>query len=87
MKEYFKNSIAYYYKHLRKSGCGDPLQVIASDFVNTIQLSDLQKEFVLSNAKPKKVENIILILKKMQSDKKIDNKAIDIIIKELNELI
>ena len=89
MKDYFKDSIIYYYNQLLREGCDDPLRVVISDLLDTIDVPKEQEKYLLeiSSNHKKDLENIILILKKMKLENKIDGQAINLIIKKINQII
>lgn len=89
MENYFKSSISYYFKWLVDNGYNDPMKVIISDFLNTVKITDEQREYIASQTKIEKnnIDNILILLKKMKVEKKIDVEAINLIEKELKKLL
>lgn len=94
MKEYFQNTIFYYYEFLRKEGYNDPLQQLITDFVSFISISKEQKQFVYDTLIPKdeqdmkeNINNIKLLIKKMQISNKVDKKALELIDNFLDSLL
>ena len=53
MEDYFKSAIAYYFKYLVDNGYNDPIKVIVSDFLDTVKMTDDQREYIKSNTKDK----------------------------------
>ena len=88
MKDYFKNAIAFYYKHLLEEGYEDPIKVMISDFVNTVKITEEQERYINSMTKQefKMIENILILIKKMKQDNKYDEKSLDLIEKGLSSL-
>lgn len=89
MRDYFKNSIVYYYSHLKNEGCDDPVRVIISDFLETIKITDKQKEFIENNINTNKsdLKNIEVLLTKMNIKNSYDDKIIALIIKKINHIL
>jgi len=81
MKDYFKSAIAYYFKYLVGEGYSDPVQVIIYDFLETIKITKEQQKFIMKtfNIKENDVFNLLILIEKMKSDKKIDEEYLDLI--------
>lgn len=88
LKSHFQSAIVYYYKQLAESGYDDPVRVIIADFIDTVKVTDKQKDFMLaSTSQDKKIlDDIIVILRKMKSDEELDIKALDLAEKGLMHL-
>lgn len=88
MKDYFKNSIAFYYKHLLEEGCDDPVKIMIADFVNTVKVTKEQEKYIsnMTEQEFKMIDNILILIKKMKSDNKYDEKSLDLIEKGLSSL-
>lgn len=90
------NMLIYYHQALVDTGCGDPKQVIATNLAQLIKLSDGQKEYIIDNSKtlsPKKIlDDITILLTKMEQDNKLDKsytmaikKSIEILVKMIKK--
>lgn len=88
VKDYFKSSLIYYYQDLIKKGNSDPLRVVIADLLDTIDVSDNQKDYLkkYTNNDKKDIDNIIILLNKMDITNKVDHKALKIIINKLEHL-
>lgn len=88
MQNYFKNSIAFYYKHLLEKGCEDPVKIMISDFVNTVKITKEQMEYInkMTEQEFKMIDNILILIQKMKNDNKYDEKSLDLIEKGLANL-
>lgn len=89
MEDYFKSAIAYYFKYLVDNGYNDPIKVIVSDFLDTVKMTDDQREYIKSNTKIEEntIDNIITLLRMMKTTGKVDNDAINLIEAELKKRI
>lgn len=89
MEDYFKSAIAYYFKYLVDNGYNDPIKVIVSDFLDTVKMTDDQREYIKSNTKIEEntIDNIITLLRMMKTTGKVDNEAINLIEAELKKRI
>jgi hypothetical protein len=81
MKDYFKSAVAYYFKYLVGEGCNDPVQVIIYDFLETIKITKEQQDFMINSfdINKKDIFNLLILIEKMKSDKKIDEDSLDLI--------
>lgn len=81
MKDYFKSAVAYYFKYLVGEGYNDPVQVIIYDFLETIKITKEQQKFIKKtfNIEENDIFNLLILIKKMKSDKKIDEESLDLI--------
>lgn len=81
MKDYFKSAVAYYFKHLIGEGYSDPVQVIIYDFLETIKITKEQQNYIMKtfNIEENDIFNLLILIKKMKSDKKIDEESLDLI--------
>lgn len=81
MKEYFKDAIAYYFKWLSGEGYSDPVKIIISDFLDTIKITKEQKEYIQNKAgvKSDDIDNLLILIKKMKMDNKVDMQSLDLI--------
>ena len=81
MKDYFKSAIAYYFKYLVGEGYSDPVQVIIYDFLETIKITKEQQDFIINSfdINKKDIFNLLILIEKMKSDKKIDEESLDLI--------
>lgn len=88
MENHFKNSIVFYYKHLLEKGYEDPVKVIIGDFINTVKITKEQEEYInkMTDQDFKMIENILILIKKMKSDNKYDENALNLIEKGLSNL-
>lgn len=90
MKDFFKSSIAYYFKYLVDNGYNDPVKVIISDFINTIKITQEQKEYILNKNSVKNndtINNMIILIEKMKSDGEIDVDSLNLIQEGLKHLM
>ena len=90
MEEYFKSAIAYYFKYLIDNGYNDPVAVIISDFIDTIKITDEQREYILNKNKVTNndtINNMIILIDKMKADGKIDVDSLNLIRKGLKHLM
>lgn len=90
MDEYFKSAIAYYFKYLIDNGYNDPVAVIISDFIDTIKITDEQREYILNKNKVTNndtINNMIILIDKMKADGKIDVDSLNLIKKGLKHLM
>lgn len=90
MDEYFKSAIAYYFKYLIDNGYNDPVAVIISDFIDTIKITDEQREYILNKNKVTNndtINNMIILIDKMKADGKIDVDSLNLIRKGLKHLM
>lgn len=90
MEEYFKSAIAYYFKYLIDNGYNDPVAVIISDFIDTIKITDEQREYILNKNKVTNndtINNMIILIDKMKADGKIDVDSLNLIKKGLKHLM
>lgn len=81
MKDYFKSAVAYYFKHLVGEGYSDPVRIIIYDFLETIKVTKEQQNFMMKtfNIKENDMYNLLILIKKMKADKKIDEESLDLI--------
>jgi hypothetical protein len=81
MKDYFKSAVAYYFKYIVGEGYNDPVQVIIYDFLETIKITKEQQDFMINsfNINKKDIFNLLILIEKMKSDKKIDEESLDLI--------
>ncbi|AGF59645.1 MULTISPECIES: hypothetical protein [Clostridium] len=81
MKDYFKSAVAYYFKYLVGEGYNDPVQVIIYDFLETIKITKEQQDFMINSfdINKKDIFNLLILIEKMKSDKKIDEESLDLI--------
>lgn len=81
MKDYFKSAVAYYFKYLAGEGYSDPTQVIIYDFLETIKITKEQQNFIMKtfNIRENDIFNLLILIKKMKLDKKIDDESLDLI--------
>jgi len=81
MKDYFKSTVAYYFKYLVGEGYNDPVQVIIYDFLETIKITKEQQDFIINSfdINKKDIFNLLILIEKMKSDKKIDEESLDLI--------
>lgn len=90
MDEYFKSAIAYYFKYLIDNGYNDPVAVIISDFIDTIKITDEQKEYIKNKNKVTNndtINNMIILIDKMKADGQIDVDSLNLIRKGLKHLM
>lgn len=89
MKNTFKNSIIYYYKYLLSVGCNDPLKVIISEFLETIDLPDIQRDHILSITGKNKelLDNVHTIIKGAKKKNNLSKSDIDVIEKTLSYIL
>ena len=81
MKDYFKDAVAYYFKWLAGEGYSDPARVIIADFLDTIKVTKEQKDYINNSipANKKDIDNLLILIKKMKMDNKIDTESLDLI--------
>lgn len=81
MKEYFKSAVAYYFKYLAGEGYNDPVQVIIYDFLETIKITKEQQDYMMKSFNIEKgdIYNLLILIDKMKSDKKVDDESLDLI--------
>ena len=88
MKDYFKDAIVYYFKHLAEEGYKDPVRIIISDFLETIKITKEQEEYIRKETGVKKndIDNLLILIKKMKVDKEIDIQSLNLIENYLKKL-
>lgn len=81
MKDYFKNSLIFYYKDLVNKGFDDPVKIIIGDFVNTITITNEQQEYIskMTEQDKKMIDNLLILILKMKNDKEYDNKSLELL--------
>jgi hypothetical protein len=92
MKEYFKSNIQYYLRHLQQSGCLDPVREIATDFTDYLKeyLTDEQKKYIKTNTQDrdkKIISDVLILIKTMKANNKVDPKILKLIEEGLSSLI
>ena len=90
MQDYFKSAIAYYFKYLVDNGYNDPVKVIISDFLDTIKITKEQRDYILKeNSIDDKdnINNMLVLIRKMKADNKIDVDSLDLIENGLKHLM
>lgn len=88
MKDYFENSLIFYYKDLVQKGCSDPVKIIIGDFVRTITITKEQQEYInkMTELDSKMIDNLLILISKMKNDEKYDNKSLDLLENGLKHL-
>lgn len=87
MKDYFKNSIVFYYRHLSEQGARDPIKVMIGDFLETVKVTENQKEFLEKQIKSDNlIDNILILIAKMKRDKEYDEDTMELIEKSIMNL-
>ena len=88
MKDYFENSLIFYYKELVEKGCSDPVKIIIGDFVRTITITKEQQDYInkMTELDGKMISNLLILIAKMKSDKEYDEKSLDLLEKSLIHL-
>lgn len=81
MKEYFKDAVVYYFKWLAGEGYNDPVRVIISDFLDAIKVTKEQDDYIKKTANINKndIDNLLILIKKMKMDNKIDTESLNLI--------
>lgn len=81
MEDYFKDAIVYYYKYLIKEGYSDPVRIIISNFLEAVKITKEQEEYIKdkTNVDIKTINNLLILIKKMKADNKIDIQSLDLI--------
>lgn len=97
MKEYFNSSIQYYLRHLSNEGCLDPIREIVTDFTKHLSnhISDEQKKYIEDNTinkikttKDRRIiEDVLVLIKTIKIDKKVDEKTLTLIEEGLRSLL
>ena len=88
MKDYFKSAVAYYFKYLAEEGYNDPVQVIIYDFLETIKITKEQQDYIMKafNFEKGDIYNLLILIEKMKSDKKVDIESLDLIANYIKHL-
>lgn len=97
MKEYFNSSINYYLRHLSNEGCLDPVREIVTDFTKHLSehISNEQKKYIeentinkLKTTKDKRIiEDVLILIRSIKVDKKVDEKTLNLIEEGLKSLL
>lgn len=88
MKDYFENSLIFYYKELVEKGCSDPVKIIIGDFVRTITITKEQQDYInkMTELDGKMISNLLILILKMKDDKEYNEKSLDLLEKGLRHL-
>ena len=85
-----ENMLIYYHQALIEANCSDPKQVIATNLAKMIKLSDEQIEYVVKGSSgltaSKILNDITVLLTKMEQDNKLDKIYIEVIKKNIQIL-
>lgn len=89
MQNHFKNSIVYYYKHLVDNGCSDPLKVLIKDFLDTVEVSKEQRDFILSTSgeNEKILTDVLTLISKTKATGVVVDKEIKVIESSLKYIL